>query len=162
MARRHLPVVNPTPARAAPPTDAATTAPEEPHPWHWIPLGTVVSVLAFALLAPGVPWLLRVFVGPRPASSAVAALAGGLSLAAMLLAVAAGGAVVGRFGPAPQTRHGALSAVCTTLLLWAVTQRPWFLLCLLPLSLAVGWASAWWGQRRVGLFPTPGDRGGTR
>ena len=51
--RRHLPIVRdvaPAPAGAAP---AATEPAAEPPPWHWIPLGTTVSLVGFALLAQG-------------------------------------------------------------------------------------------------------------
>ena len=48
--RRHLPIVRePAPAPAAPPDEG----PAEPPPWHWIPLGTTVSLVGFGLLAQG-------------------------------------------------------------------------------------------------------------
>ncbi|MBI5515403.1 MAG: hypothetical protein HY909_16610 [Deltaproteobacteria bacterium] len=146
MARRHLPVVNSPPPRA--PDPPSEGAPSEPPPWHWVPLGTVVSVVAFARLAPGVVWLLRALLGSAPrAGAGVAALAGALSLAAMLLSIALGGFVLGRYGPETNPRHGTLSGACTAALLWAVTGRAWFLLALVPLGMLVGWAGALGGVR---------------
>ena len=50
--RRHLPILQSSPAPAPAPV-AAEGGADEPPPWHWIPLGSVVSVVAFALLAQG-------------------------------------------------------------------------------------------------------------
>ncbi|MFO0607760.1 MAG: hypothetical protein U0324_31645 [Polyangiales bacterium] len=163
MARRHLPVLNaPAPApKAAPAPDAnADGSADEPPPWHWVPLGTVVSVVAFALLAQGAASLAtRVLARVYPPGSTATQLAairaargaaavatelvaGMVPLAALLAAVALGGFVVGRYGERTNDRHGALSGLCTGVVFWAVTGRLGAMLAVVPFAGAAGWAAA--------------------
>ena len=160
MARRHLPIVNnssPAPASGPAPGQEAES---EPPPWHWIPLGTVVSVVVFALLAQGagklaVHALGRVYrPGMSPAEMAAVRaahpaeartaeiLAGGIPVVTLLLAVALGGYTIGRYGPRTNARHGTLSGACTGLLLWAVTGRLWAMLAVVPVAMLAGYLGA--------------------
>jgi hypothetical protein len=156
MPRRHLPVLN-SPA-AAP--DSVSEARDEAPPWHWVPMGTVVSVLAFALLAQGAASLtVRILAWVYPPGSsaerlaairatrgaaavATEVLAGLVPLAALLASVALGGFVVGRYGGRSNDRHGMLSGLCTGGLFWAVTGRLTAILAVLPVAAAVGWLAA--------------------
>lgn len=157
MARRHLPVLPSAPQPA--PAAAPEGAPEEPPPWHWIPLGTVVSVVAFALLAQGAAalssrLLARVYPphatpaemaairAADPAAARTELLAGAVPMAALLASVALGGYVVGRYGARTNARHGTLSGACTAVLFWAVTGRLWAMLAMVPLAMVAGWAAA--------------------
>ncbi|MBL8604477.1 MAG: hypothetical protein JNK72_21300 [Myxococcales bacterium] len=170
--RRHLPVLQSTP-RAAPPEPAAAEA--EAPPWHWIPLGTTLSVVVFALLAQGAGRLsVRVFEGvygvnpsaaqiaavraARPLAAHRAELVGGLiPVGALLLSVGLGAWVVGRFGPSAHARHGMLSGALTALVFWAVAGRLWGVLWVVPLAMVSGWAAT-----RLGLLRRhPRDAGRT-
>lgn len=162
MARRHLPIVQtPAPAPAEAPAD-------DPPPWHWIPLGSVASVVLFALFAQGalrlsVALLGRVYrPGATPGEIALARaahpvtaramelLAGATPVLALLLSVGAGCYLVGRYGAKTNERHGMLSGACTALLFWAVTGRLWAMLLMVPLAMAAGWAAARLGVRLRG------------
>jgi hypothetical protein len=158
MARRHLPVLQ-TPAPAAPATTTAAAG-EEPPPWHWIPLGTVVSVVVFALLAQGAAALaarllarvypphstaaqLAAIRASRGAAAVATELAAGMvPLAALLAAVGLGGYVVGRYGDRTNDRHGTLSGLCTAVLFWAVTGRLGTMLAVVPFAGLAGWLGA--------------------
>lgn len=157
-ARRHLPVLQNTAAPSAP--TAAEGSAEEPPPWHWIPLGTVVSVVGFALLAQGAASLstrvlARVY---RPGISvaeiaavrranpagayATELLAGVIPLLALLASVALGGYFIGRYGERTNARHGTLSGACTGVLFWLVTGRLTTMLLVIPFAMAAGWGAA--------------------
>lgn len=157
MARRHLPVLNtPAPAPPAPPAEAEN----EPPPWHWIPMGTVISVVAFALLAQGaaalaVRLLARVYPpnstaaqmaairAARGASATTTELAAGMiPLATLLASVGLGGYVIGRYGERTNERHGMLSGLCTAVLFWAVTGRLGVMLAVVPFAMGAGWLAA--------------------
>jgi hypothetical protein len=157
MARRHLPVLN-TPAPAAPaPTPAADN---DPPPWHWIPMGTVVSVVTFALLAQGaaalVAKLLARVYPPHSTAAQMAAIraargtsavatelvAGMIPLVTLLAAVGLGGYVIGRYGERTNERHGTLSGLCTAVLFWAVPGRLWAMLAVVPFAMGAGWLAA--------------------
>lgn len=158
--RRHLPVLSPAPA--APPPDA----PSEPPPWHWIPLGSVVSLLALIPLGPVVQRGMRAALEiAYPAGSTAAQLAAlrqgapGRGLAAealavlvpvgaVLLCVALGGYVVGRRGERTNHRHGVLSGACTALLCGALSGSVAATLALVPLAMLAGGLSARVGVRR--------------
>ena len=162
-ARRHLPVLHQ--ASATPAADAPSSA-EEPPAWHWVPLGTTLSVLGFALLAQGAAALAVRILGrvypPNATAAQITALraarpavAGGVELlaamvpvAALLLATGAGAYVVGRRGAGTNARHGMLSAGLTVLLLWAVTGRLGSMLLLVPVAMALGLGCASWGAAR--------------
>lgn len=162
-ARRHLPVLASTPP--APTPAPAESAQEDPPPWHWIPLGTTVSVLAFALLAQGAAALsvkiLAHAFGPSASASHIAAVraahptsatlavvgASAVSIAALKLSIGLGGYFIGRYGPHTNARHGTLSGALTALLFWAVTGRLWSMLAMVPLGMLVGWAGAYVGAR---------------
>lgn len=155
VARRHLPVVQ-TPT----PSPPATPAADDPPPWHWIPLGSVASVVLFALLAQGalrlsVALLGRVYRPGATAAEVAAAraahpgearamelLAGSTPVLALLLSVGAGAYLVGRYGARTNARHGMLSGACTALLFWAVTGRLATMLLVVPLAMAAGHAAA--------------------
>ena len=159
--RRHLPILQTAPAKApAAPSADPNAAPEEPPPWHWIPLGTVVSGVTCALLAPGAGALsaralARVYP-PGSNAQQVAAiqrahpsaaygaelLAGAISTLALLAAVGLGGYFIGRYGSRTNARHGTLSGACTALLFWAVTGWLAPMLVMIPLAMLAGWASA--------------------
>ena len=86
--RRHLPVLPAAPA--APPPEA----PSEPPPWHWIPLGSVVSLVALIPIGPAVQRVMRAALEVAyPAGATAAQLAAlrraspGRGLAAEVLAV---------------------------------------------------------------------------
>lgn len=159
-ARRHLPVLQQAPAPTPPPDRM-----DEPPPWHWIPMGTVVSVVAFALLAQAAASLslraLAVVYRPGATTAEIAAvrareplranamelLAGAVPAATFLLAVALGGFVVGRYGPQTNHRHGVLSGACTALLCWLLTGRMTVMLVMVPLAMLAAGAAARWGVR---------------
>lgn len=135
--RRRLPVVQNNP-------DSDTN--NEPPPWHWVPLGALVSLVVGAVLSRSlyVPfqqrWIERVYGHPRSVAefrrvdaqvpqAVRTTLELELSLAAMAVAtisVAIGAFVVGRFGPQTQPRHGTLAGITTmavtVLLLWRSQQ----------------------------------------
>ena len=72
--RRHLPIVRETAPAAPTPAPAATA--EEPPPWHWIPLGTTISIVGFALLAQGSSALaVRLLQRVYPAGASIADIA---------------------------------------------------------------------------------------
>lgn len=165
-ARRHLPVLPNHPPPKAPtshPTSSETD--EKPPPWHWIPLGTVVSVVTFALLAQGaaalsVRALARVYGASataatiarvraeRPFDARAAELVAGISpVVALSAAVSLGGFFIGRYGDRTNPRHGTLSGALTALLFWAVTGRMGVILALVPVCAAIGWISALGGNR---------------
>lgn len=151
MARRHLTVL-PTAPKASEHTD-------DPPAWHWIPLGTVVSVVVFALLAQGAAKLavmLLAKVYPPGASAAQITLirasdpvrargyelaAGVIPVAGLLLSVALGAYVIGRYGDRTNNRHGMLSGAVTALVFWAVTGWLSTMLVMVPLAMAVGWGA---------------------
>jgi hypothetical protein len=164
--RRHLPIVRdvaPAPAGAAP---AATEPAAEPPPWHWVPLGTTVSLVGFALLAQGAAALSVRLLGrvyplgataaqvehiraAHPATARSVELTAALiPLAALLLAVAVGSYVVGRRGDRTVAQHGMLSGGLTVLVFWAVTGRLASLLALVPVAMALGFAAARAGAAR--------------
>ncbi len=147
MARRHLPVI-----ASEAPTPTEPTADDAPPPWHWIPLGTAVSVLTFALLAPGANALGRGVLGhfyrgvtgtramlalraQHPAQAMVyESTVGALALATLTVAIALGGYVIGRYGATTNTRHGTLSGIVTAALFWAVTRMLPVVLVAVPLG----------------------------
>lgn len=159
--KRHLPVLaGPSRAPTPEPEPTAGEASQEPPPWHWIPLGTTVSVVAFALLAQGVArashaLLARVY-GPsataqdvarvrasHPVGERLAELApGALAVLALFASVALGGYFVGRYGARTNARHGTLAGALTVLLLWAVTRFQWFMLAMVPFAAAAAWLAA--------------------
>lgn len=163
-ARRHLPVLQEPPA--PPPPPRADDEGAEPPPWHWIPMGTVVSVLAFALAAPGAAALSlralgRVYRRGATASeiaavraqnplraNAMELLAGLVPAALFLACVGLGGYVVGRYGPKTNHRHGVLSGACTALVCWLVTGRAWAMLLMVPLAMLIAGAAARVGVNR--------------
>ena len=160
--RRHLPILQSSPAPAP---AAAEGGADEPPPWHWIPLGSVVSVVAFALLAQGAASLAtrilaRVYrpnlsvadiAAIRRASPASAyateLVAGSVPLLALLASVGLGGYFIGRYGARTNARHGTLSGACTALLFWLVTGRLTTMLAVVPFAMAAGWAAAVGGTR---------------
>jgi hypothetical protein len=161
-ARRHLPVLQ-TPPKT--PVAESPATQQDPPPWHWIPLGTVVSVVTFALLAQGAGALAaRVLARVYPAHATASQiadihrlrptasygaelLAGTLSASALLAAIALGGYFIGRYGTHTNQRHGTLSGACTALLFWAVTGwLPSMLVMVAPAMLA-GWGAALFGCR---------------
>lgn len=161
-ARRHLPVLQQRPQSAP---EALPDRADEPPPWHWIPMGTVVSVVAFALLAQGAAALsLRALATVYPANAkpadiaavrariplranAMELLAGTVPALTFLLAVALGGFVVGRYGPQTNHRHGVLSGACTALLVWFVTGRVTAMLLMIPLAMLAAGGAARLGVR---------------
>lgn len=176
--RRHLPILReaapapaPAPAPSAP-DEAAAAA--EPPPWHWIPLGTTVSLVGFALLAQGAAALsVRLLGRVYPAGSTAAQvahlraahpaaarsvelIAALIPLLTLMLAVAAGAYVVGRRGEGTNARHGMLSGGLTVLVFWAVTGRLWSLLALVPVAMAVGYLGAGRGAARRSRSLAPG------
>ncbi len=165
-ARRHLPVLQ-GPATPAPATPAASSGDAaEPPAWHWIPMGTVISVVAFALLAQGAAALSVRLLGrvypPHATPAQIAAIrasrgasavatelaAGAVPLAALVASVALGGFVIGRWGERTNARHGTLSGLVTAGLFWAVTGRLPTLLAVVPVAMVAGWAAARWGATR--------------
>lgn len=158
MAKRHLPVLR-EPA-AAGPQGAAPDASADPPPWHWIPLGTVISVVSFALLAQGAARLAVAVLGrvypPNATAAQIAALraadptrarghelvAGAIPVVALLLSVALGAFVIGRYGDRTNQRHGTLSGAVTALVFWAVTGWMPSMLLMVPLAMVTGWAAA--------------------
>lgn len=163
-ARRHLPVLQERRPEAAAPEPDPEGA--EPPPWHWIPIGTVVSVVAFALAAPAAAALslralARVYRPGATAAQIAAAraqnplranmmelVAGFVPAALFLLCVALGGFVVGRYGPKTNHRHGVLSGACTALVCWWVTGRSWTMLLMVPLGMLAAGAAARVGVRQ--------------
>lgn len=161
--RRHLPILrDAAPAPAAPADEAAVEQP----PWHWIPLGTTVSLVGFGLLAQGAATLSVRLLGrvypmgatraqvahiraAHPATARSVELAAAvIPLLTLMLAVAVGSYVVGRRGDRTNARHGMLSGGLTVLIFWAVTGRLWSLLALVPVAMGVGFVSARWGAAR--------------
>jgi hypothetical protein len=158
--RRHLPVLPAAPA--APPPEA----PSEPPPWHWIPLGSVVSLVALIPIGPAVQRVMRAALEVAyPAGATAAQLAAlrraspgrGLAaevlavlvpVAAVLLCVGLGGYVVGRRGERTNHRHGVLSGACTALLCGALSGSVVATLVLVPLAMLAGGVSARVGVRR--------------
>ena len=164
--RRHLPILRDVPGPPAPVAAAAEAPADDPPPWHWIPLGTTVSLVGFALLAQGAAALSVRLLGrvyppnstaaqvaairsahPGPARS-VELIAAMVPLLALVFAVAAGAYVVGRRGDATNARHGMLSGGLTVLVFWGVTGRLWSMLALVPVAMAVGYFAARWGAAR--------------
>lgn len=161
--RRHLPILREPATAPAPPAAAPA---EEPPPWHWIPLGTTLSIVAFALLAQGaaalsVRLLERVFphgataadvariTADRPGPARAAMLgASAIPIAALLVAIGLGGYVVGRRGDRTNARHGMLSGGLTLVVFWAFTGRAWSMLALLPFAMAAGHLAARIGVHR--------------
>lgn len=159
--RRHLPVLSPAPA--APPSEAAA---EPPPPWHWIPLGSVVSLLALIPLGPVVQRGMRAALeiaypagvtaaqlatlrrGAPGRGVAAELLAVTVPVGAVLLCVALGGYVVGRRGERTNHRHGILSGACTALLCGALSGSVVATLALVPLAMLVGGVSARVGVNR--------------
>ena len=133
--RRHLPILRDA-APATVPASPSDEAASEPPPWHWIPLGTTVSLVGFGLLAQGA------------AARSVELTAALIPLFTLLLSVAVGSYVVGRRGNGTNARHGMLSGGLTVLIFWAVTGRLWSLLALVPVAMAVGYYGARWGVAR--------------
>lgn len=168
--RRHLPVLNAPPSAPTPAAEPAEGGVTQV-PWHWVPLGTTVSVVCFALLASAAAAAsMRIYaatygLGPTPISiAAVRAarpmaargaemLAGLVPLGALLASVALGGWFVGRFGRGTTARHGALSGLTTSLLFWAVAGRMGALLAVVPFAMAVGYGAARWGTSRRDRAP---------
>ncbi len=166
--RRHLPILRETAPAAFGPPPGTPGAPvtEEPPPWHWIPLGTTISIVGFALLAQGAAALSVRLLGRvyRPGSSVaeiarqraanpdaarVAELgASAIMVATLLLAVAVGAYVVGRRGDRTNARHGMLSGGLMVTVIWAFTGWQWSLLALLPFAMAAGHLAARWGVAR--------------
>lgn len=163
--RRHLPILRDA-APATVPASPADEAASEPPPWHWIPLGTTVSLVGFGLLAQGAAALSVRLLGrvyplgataaqvahiraAHPAAARSVELTAALiPLLTLLLSVAVGSYVVGRRGNGTNARHGMLSGGLTVLIFWAVTGRLWSLLALVPVAMAVGYFSARWGVAR--------------
>ena len=162
--RRHLPIVRETaPVAALSPSSSEAS---EPPPWHWVPLGTTVSLVGFGLLAQGAAALSVRLLGrvyplgstaaqvahiraAHPAAArSVELVAALIPLLTLLLAVAVGSYVVGRRGDRTNARHGMLSGGLTVLIFWAVTGRLWSLLALVPVAMAVGYYGARWGVAR--------------
>ncbi len=156
-ARRHLPVLPNTPPATPATHDGGA---DEPPPWHWIPLGSVVSVVAFALLAQGAASLstrilARVY-RPNLTAAEIAVIrradptrayatelaAGAVPIAALVASVALGGYFIGRYGARTNARHGTLSGACTAALFWFVTGRLPSMLLMIPLAMLAGWAAA--------------------
>jgi hypothetical protein len=173
--RRHLPIVrDAAPAPVAPALTVGEPA-AEPPPWHWVPLGTTVSLVGFALLAQGAAALAVRLLGrvyPRgataaqveriraaqPAAARAVELAAALvPLAALLFAVAVGSYVVGRRGDRTVAQHGMLSGGLTVLVFWAVTGRLGSLLALVPVAMAVGFVTARVGAARRDRSLAAGD-----
>lgn len=164
--RRHLPVLQTPKAAASAPVGARGEGEATQPPWHWVPLGTTLSVLTFALFASGAARVsTRIYAatyGAHPTAAEVAAVraarpvaargaelaAGLVPLAALLAAVALGGWFVGRFGRGTSARHGTLSGLTTAVLFWAVTGRMGALLAVVPVAMAVGYGAARWGVWR--------------
>jgi hypothetical protein len=158
--RRHLPVLSSAPA--APPPESVT----EPPPWHWIPLGSVVSLLALIPLGPAVQRGMRAALEIAYPAGATAAqlatlrrvapgrglasevLAVSVPVGAVLLCVALGGYIVGRRGERTNHRHGVLSGACTALLCGALSGSVVATLALVPLAMLVGGVSARVGVNR--------------
>ena len=167
-ARRHLPVLQnaPSPAPATPASEA-----DEAPPWHWIPLGSVVSVLAYALLAQGAVALsvklLATVYPPHATAAQIASIrasnrgaaltelaAGMVPVAALLASVGLGGYFIGRYGARTNARHGTLSGLVTAALFWLVTGRLTAMLLMVPLAMAAGWGAA-----RAGTWVRDRDAG---
>ncbi len=133
--KRRLPIVQ----NNAPPTPPATEsegASEQP-PWHWVPIGALVTIVVGVVLAKSfyVPYVQRQVervygavhtpeeyarVNERLATSVRDALQLRLMLAALpvaLVSIFVGGFVVGRFGAKTNARHGTLAGLCATVLL---------------------------------------------
>lgn len=123
-------------------------------------MGSVVSVVVFALLAQGAAALSTRILGrvyrphttaaeiasirrANPASAYATELTAGLvPVAALLLSVALGGYVIGRYGDRTNARHGTLSGACTAALFWAVTGRLPTMLLMIPFAMVAGWLGA--------------------
>lgn len=160
--KRRLPVLQPS-AAPAPEEEASTP------PWHWIPLGMVVSLVVGAVFARSfwVPFAQRSVeavygAGRSPEEYAridrtlSAAARDGLQLRLALagavvavLAVVLGGLVVGRFGKQTNERYGALAGLGTTLLLMLFMGRSGGVAGLLGSVLLVplGGLGGWLGAR---------------
>lgn len=140
---------------------AAPAAPEqEPPAWHWIPLGSAVSLLALIPAAPAMLSVMRAALGLayRPGSSAheVAAvratspargvaielLAAAVPVITVLLCVALGAWVLGRRGARTNHRHGVLSGALTAALCGVLARSVTATLVLVPLAMLVGGAAA--------------------
>ncbi|MEZ4393816.1 MAG: hypothetical protein R3A48_22315 [Polyangiales bacterium] len=157
--RRHLPVLQSAPAAPAAPA-------QEPPAWHWIPLGSVVSLLALIPAAPAMLSGMRAALGLtyRPGSSAgeiaaaraaaparsvaIELLAAAVPVATVLLCVALGAWVVGRRGARTNHRHGVLSGALTAALCGALAGSVTATLVLVPLAMWVGGAAARAGVAR--------------
>jgi hypothetical protein len=133
--KRRLPVLNNPPS--APEHAPAEGGDTPPPPWHWVPLGAMISIAVGAVLVWSfyVPFAQRLSdrVYGRLASRADydrvdAALSTAardafhfkLAMAGFLVAmvsVAVGGLVVGRFGARTNARHGTLAGITAMLLL---------------------------------------------
>jgi hypothetical protein len=165
--RRHLPILREASAPPSPPPSTPEAAGDaEPPPWHWIPLGTTVSLVGFALLAQGAAALSVRLLGrvyplgataaqvahiraAHPAAARSVELTAALiPVLALLLAVAVGSYVVGRRGDRTNARHGMLSGGLTVMIFWVVTGRLWSLLPLVPLAMALGHLAGRWGVTR--------------
>lgn len=151
--RRHLPVLPSAPAAPSAPA-------QDPPAWHWIPLGTAISLLALIPAAPAMLSVMRAALGLayRPGSSAseVAAvrsaapmrgvaielLAAAVPVGTVLLCVALGAWVVGRRGARTNHRHGVLSGALTGLLCAALARSVTAALVLVPLAMLVGGGAA--------------------
>lgn len=141
-------------------------APQDPPAWHWIPLGTVISLVALIPLAPAMLGVMRRILSRayRPGLSAaeVAQVRAGapvrviaLELAAsaipvltLLLCVALGAYTLGRRGARTNRRHGALSGACTALLCGALAKSLLVTTALVPLAMLVGHFAARAGVQR--------------
>jgi MFS family permease len=96
---------------------------EERPPWHWVALGTVAIFIAWLPLAGLVNTLLRRMLdrlGDAGTPPSIQAAMVGLNVLAFVLAGAAGGFLVGRFGGRAGRREATASGVVVAAIAWAV------------------------------------------
>jgi hypothetical protein len=164
--------------RRLPVLQGGSSAPSEPAegeqpPWHWVPIGALVTIAVGVVLAKSfyVPFVQRQIervYGPvhtpeeyaRINATLSTAVRDALQLRLMLAAlpiafisIFVGGLVVGRFGAKTNARHGTLSGITATVLLVLFAGRSvrageaLAYAALVPFGALVSWFGA-----RVGVF----------
>lgn len=169
--KRRLPIIGNAPAS---PTDEPAESARPP--WHWVPLGTLVSIATGAVLSrtlywPFVAWQSASVYGAGASPETIARIDATLpasvraafelklALGGLLVAMAAvfvGGLVVGRYGANTNQRHGTLAGISTMVLLVLFVAKSSTFIHLLAYALLVplgGVAGALGGRLGVRCRP---------
>ncbi len=171
--KRRLPVLSNSPEVTDGPKATEPTDENPPPPWHWVPLGALITIAVGVVLAKSfyVPFVQRQVervygalrtpeeytrVNATLPTAVRDALQLRLMLGALPVAVVSlfvGGLAVGRFGARTNARHGTLAGITATTLLVVFAGRSLratealAYAVIIPIGALVGWIGA-----RVGVF----------